>query len=72
MPSLCHTQDGWQLSRIKGLTAAQYSQRSEFTMRTGFTTLVCVSELAFLTPFPLHVHVGLCVYVVLSPTGTSL
>lgn len=63
MPAQCHSQDGWQLNRIKGLTTAQCSQRAEFTMRTGFTPLDCVSELAFLTPFPLHVHVCACGFI---------
>lgn len=71
MAAQCHTQDGWQLNRIKGLTAAQCSQRAEFKMSTGFTPLHCVSALPFLTYVPLRVHACLWVHVSLYPTGTS-
>lgn len=70
VPAQCHSQDGWQLNWIKGLTAAQYSQRTEFTIRTGFTHTprLCV-WISISNPL---CSVCLCAHVLSSATGNSL
>lgn len=63
----------------KGLTAAQYSQRAECTMRTGFTPSVCV-WISISTPLSfsyLHVFVCACPFsfnwdVSINATGNKL